>query len=212
MAYIYKITNTINNKIYIGATTRSVEKRWYEHIRDSKKEITKNRPFHMAIREFGISNFKVEIIEEVDSLLMDKREEFWINELNTFDDGYNATFGGAGKNSIDYNMVISEYNKVKSVKSVSENLNIDMGYASKILKNHKIEVISSKEQNKDRSKSVLMISESGESMIFESIREAGDYILKIGLATGTLSSVRLHISQCANGDRKTAYKHKWKFN
>ena len=45
MAYIYLITNTINNKVYVGKTELSIGKRFQEHIHDSKKERCKNRPF-----------------------------------------------------------------------------------------------------------------------------------------------------------------------
>jgi hypothetical protein len=38
MPYIYKITNKINNKLYIGKTMLSIEKRWQEHLRDYNKE------------------------------------------------------------------------------------------------------------------------------------------------------------------------------
>ena len=38
MGYIYKITNNINNKVYIGQTKNSVNRRWTEHKRDSKKK------------------------------------------------------------------------------------------------------------------------------------------------------------------------------
>ena len=48
MGYIYKITNLINNKIYIGQTIRDVQIRWKEHLR-SKDEA----PIHKAIRKYG---------------------------------------------------------------------------------------------------------------------------------------------------------------
>ena len=47
MSFIYKITNLINNKIYIGLTTRTVENRWKEHCRHNSQMIDK------AIEEFG---------------------------------------------------------------------------------------------------------------------------------------------------------------
>lgn len=46
MAFIYKITNDVNGKVYIGKTLFSVEKRWKEHFKDSKKERCKNRPLY----------------------------------------------------------------------------------------------------------------------------------------------------------------------
>ena len=57
---IYKITNTINNKIYIGQTTRTLK----ERIADYKKEAIykpNNRPISRAINKYGIENFKLDI-------------------------------------------------------------------------------------------------------------------------------------------------------
>jgi group I intron endonuclease len=63
---IYKITNLINNKIYIGKTIRTVELRWQEHIRDSK---TGKTPLYLAMQKYGINNFKIEIINDnIDSI------------------------------------------------------------------------------------------------------------------------------------------------
>lgn len=48
MAFIYKITNQINNKLYIGKTSlSSVEERFKEHIQDSKKKDAKKDLFMM---------------------------------------------------------------------------------------------------------------------------------------------------------------------
>ena len=44
--FIYKITNKVNNKIYIGKTMTSIENRFQEHIRESRKERTGNRPLY----------------------------------------------------------------------------------------------------------------------------------------------------------------------
>ena len=53
MGFIYKITNTINNKIYIGKTTRTVEKRYKDHLYSSKKS---NCYLHIAMRKYGVEN------------------------------------------------------------------------------------------------------------------------------------------------------------
>ena len=54
MAYIYKIINKINNKIYIGKTTQSIEDRFNQHKNKSKKL---NTHLYNAMRTYGISNF-----------------------------------------------------------------------------------------------------------------------------------------------------------
>ena len=65
MAYIYKIINKKNNKIYIGKTEFSIEKRWKEHLRDSKKNL--DRPLYRAMNKYGIENFDIEQVEKTDS-------------------------------------------------------------------------------------------------------------------------------------------------
>ena len=57
MVGIYKITNTKNNKVYIGKST-DIERRWKEHIRHSKDEFTKEKPaIHKAINKYGVNTF-----------------------------------------------------------------------------------------------------------------------------------------------------------
>ena len=58
---IYKATNIINNKSYIGLTTRTLQERKLEHLRHTK---TENTYFHRAINEYGKDNFLWEIIDE----------------------------------------------------------------------------------------------------------------------------------------------------
>ncbi len=88
---IYKISNDINSKLYIGKTTKPVEVRFKQH-KYSKSAIGN------AIRKYGIEHFKVEVLEECDTLeQLNEREIFWIKELNTkYPNGYNLTDGGEG--------------------------------------------------------------------------------------------------------------------
>ena len=94
MAYIYKITNLINNKLYIGKTSRDIKTRWQEHLRHS--ETLLNIPLYRAINKYGKDNFVIEQIEECDSTIVDEREIFWISFYNTYQEGYNCTLGGEG--------------------------------------------------------------------------------------------------------------------
>ena len=57
IGYIYKITNRLNQKAYIGKTIYTVEERWQEHIRDSKRDRCKDRPLYRAMNKYGIENF-----------------------------------------------------------------------------------------------------------------------------------------------------------
>ena len=66
MGYIYKITNIINQKSYIGLTTRTVEEHWQEHLR-AMQNYKEKRPLYSALYKYGISNFTVETIEEINN-------------------------------------------------------------------------------------------------------------------------------------------------
>ena len=78
MAYIYQITNKINNKIYIGKTEFSIEKRFKEHCRDAFRERNEKRPLYAAIRKYGVENFEISLIEETEH--PEERETYWIEK------------------------------------------------------------------------------------------------------------------------------------
>ena len=78
MSKIYKIINDINDKIYIGKTVFSIDKRFKEHCCDAFKQRNKERPLYKAMREYGIEHFYIELIEECDDNLASDREIYWI--------------------------------------------------------------------------------------------------------------------------------------
>lgn len=104
MAYIYKITNTINEKIYVGQTTGTIEDRWTKHWQEAYA-FRSDTIFARAIRKYGKENFIQEEIEfvELEEDLNDK-EIFWIAELHsTIKDGnYNTSDGGSNSNTYKY--------------------------------------------------------------------------------------------------------------
>jgi hypothetical protein len=89
---IYKATNILNQKFYIGRCVGKVEIREYKHwwYATNKKS---NSPFPNALRKYGRGNFKWEILEECNKSNVGQREIYWINELKPH---YNATLGGDG--------------------------------------------------------------------------------------------------------------------
>lgn len=88
---IYKITNQLNGKIYVGQTKQSIEKRFIQHSKSAT-------PLGRAIQQCGIENFTIEIIERCQiQEQLNGREIFWIRVLNSKQPyGYNATIGGGG--------------------------------------------------------------------------------------------------------------------
>lgn len=205
MAYIYKIINDINNKIYIGKTNRSIEERFKEHCRASERERHEKRPLYSAMNKYGIEHFHVEEIEQCDLSLAEEQEKYWIEYYNSFKNGYNATLGGDGKAYINRDLVIGTYNKVQNQTKVAEILGIHTSTISNILKENNIQIKKSQEIAKENlSKSVAMLDKDTLEIIktFNSIKDA-ERFLKI-----TYSS---HIAKVCDGQRKTFKGYKWKW-
>lgn len=95
MGYIYKITNTINGKIYIGKTERDIQTRWQEHLRHTKS-LSNRLPLYRAISKYGKQNFTIEELEKCDNSILDEREIYWIKKYHSYGQGYNCTAGGEG--------------------------------------------------------------------------------------------------------------------
>ena len=60
MPYIYKITNVLNGKMYIGKTSSTIEERWKEHRHDATRKSKEYRPLYSAIQKYGADNFIIE--------------------------------------------------------------------------------------------------------------------------------------------------------
>lgn len=95
MTGIYKITNMINGKSYIGQSV-DIHRRWRMEIADSNNvnNHSYDYPLMKAFRKYGIDNFKFEIIEECNNEELNQRETYWIDYFDTFFHGYNQTLGG----------------------------------------------------------------------------------------------------------------------
>lgn len=206
MAYIYKITNDVNQKIYIGKTEFSIEKRFKEHCRDCKRERLEKRPLYVAMREYGIEHFHIELIEETNE--PEKREKYWIKYYHSYIgdekcNGYNATLGGDGKKYIDYDLVVETYKKVKNVTETAKLLNISPDSVSNILHIKNVQVLSSSIVVQEKyGKRVAQIDLTTNTVvqIFNSYAEADKYFN---------DGDRRHIGDVCNGKRKTAHGYGW---
>ena len=86
---IYKITNKLNNKCYIGQTSETLEKRVKRHFGYQCKE--NDTKFYRAIRKYGKDNFCFEQIDESDNQdELDEKEVYWIHFYDSVNNGYNS--------------------------------------------------------------------------------------------------------------------------
>lgn len=94
---IYKITNKLNNKIYIGKS-KNIGYRWCVHKCPSTQESEFQSPIYKAMKKYGNDNFTIEILETCSIEELDEKERFYIElyRSQAKDIGYNIKPGGEG--------------------------------------------------------------------------------------------------------------------
>ena len=148
MAYIYKITNLINSKVYIGKTSRTIEERFQEHLQSKNRIEYEKRPLYEAINKYGAENFIVEEIENVkNDDIASEREIYWINYYRSyigFNDcnGYNATLGGDSKRYYNYFEIAKKYTELKNERKTAKFFNCDIQTVRKACKENNIKMLS----------------------------------------------------------------------
>ena len=206
MAYIYKITNNINNKIYIGKTDFSLDKRFKQHCKSAFKPSLERRPLYEAMRKYGIDNFSICLIEETNE--PEERERFWIEQTQSFKNGYNATLGGDGRKYLDYDVLVATYLETKSVAKTAEICQCDDHHLSDILKSRGVYVLTQQEVNiRNNGKCVNQYDlQNNYIQTFPSLGEAARVVVPNN------KGAKIHIGEVCNGKRKTAYGYKWSFS
>ena len=190
----------------------TIEERWKEHCHDCKKERCKNRPLYRAMKKYGTDAFEIEQIEECDTSILAEREIYWIDHFGTYHNGYNATKGGDGTPFIDYDIVVKTYQTVQNQKETAKILGISVDTVRKILRNEQIQIISSKDiQREKRGHAIEMLSMSGEYICtFSCCRDALRYLFNTD-NTDRVAYASSHIKEVCQGKRKSAYKYKWRY-
>lgn len=95
---VYRITNNLNGKCYVGITTNGLSRRWKEHLAPSKRTLRATRPLYAAFLKYGSDNFSIAEVATASSVEELKAlERRYIAEFGTFaPGGYNLTIGGDG--------------------------------------------------------------------------------------------------------------------
>lgn len=132
---IYKTTNLINNKFYIG-----------KDAKNTKSYLGSGKVLKQAIQKYGKENFKKEILEYCTDLEhLDEREIYWIDKYNALEVGYNLTEGGTGGDTWTGNTLETHWNvgrtpwnkgvpltkeHIDKIKNTINNLNLGANKAS----------------------------------------------------------------------------------
>lgn len=153
---IYIIQNILNKKLYVGSSV-NVNSRLSQHKHQLKKKIHPNQKLQNAVNKYSLHNFKFSILEPVNDIdsLKDK-ERFWIDSLNSRDDGYNIT--------------VDTYCPARELSCLPE-------YKQKVSKVHKGKIISEEQKlmahlvNKQRFAPIYLINPFGEKIKIHGIRK-----------------------------------------
>lgn len=201
---IYKITNDINNKIYVGKTSNTLEQRFKEHCVDCQKREEEKRPLYSAMKKYGIEHFKISLIEECPiEEEEDEREIFWISYYKGYEDGYNATLGGEGKIIYSREEIISLLHQGKTTKEICDKLGCckdtiyNVAKSFNILLNIKDNELCQKMKSSRQRVYQLDKNTNTNKIIqeFDSYALAAKWLIKNRYAKGAESGIRSHIGE-----------------
>lgn len=193
MIGIYKITNNINGKCYIGQSI-DIQRRWEEHLYKNSHCLL----LKYALHKYGVNNFTFEVIEECQPEDLNNREIYWIKYYNSFgDNGYNLTAGGGGTLKYNLESIYEDFQKTGSLEKTSKNIGCHIGTVRRVLREYGInlhEQSDAKPVEKIHPQTLQVIKQ------YTSIQEAAD---DVGVN-------RSAITLALNGTNKSAAGYFWK--
>lgn len=136
---IYRITNIINSKVYIGQTIMGIKLRFQDHISSFRRGRANCYKLYRAFAKYGIENFKIETIEECPKDRLNEREKYWINFYNSTKTGYNVSIGGNVTRTsklIDEDKVLELFNNGITAVKIAKILHVNNYKVSDVLKKH----------------------------------------------------------------------------
>lgn len=206
MGYIYKVTNQVNGKVYIGKTSWDVNVRWNAHVSTSFNDKCREHKFkfHNAIRKYGKDSFVVEVLEEVDDTEIATREQYWIEFYNSIKNGYNTTLGGEGSMRYSDEFIVECWKSGMTYAQISKLVGISRNTLSARCKK-----LFSEEERLDRKRNNLKKANGTE--VFQYDRQ-WNYIMSYpSVQDATRITGIHHIDQVARGKRNHAGGYFWSY-
>lgn len=160
---VYKITNKINNKVYIGITSKGISARWKEHLYSAEHE----SPFklHRAIHKYGKENFTVELIDFCNSWEeLTEKEKHYISlyKSNCDEFGYNMTEGGDGTIGKEVSDETKDKIRQKAIgRQVSDETRKKLSEAGKIITEKRLAYWNSKNINAANRIAIIQYTKEG---------------------------------------------------
>lgn len=210
MAYIYKITNKLNNKIYIGQTIRTVEKRWKQHLYCYER-LNSNNYLYNAMKKHGVENFTIEELEECKDEDRFKRETCYIIKYNSmYPNGYNLILS---QNSSDYpleliELMLNDWDNGFCFNEIAKKWKLNEKTVSEYLKKHGI----SEEQILKRKADIVQIHCSKKVYHYTINGILIDEWWSASEVERVLNLNRATISKCCTGKILTAFGDIWLYD
>ena len=205
MGFIYIIKNFINNKVYIGQTSRNIEIRWKEHLRHCTSQ---DQPLYKAMVKYGKEKFYIQCLEECPDSILNEREKYWIDYFDSYNNGYNATLGGQDNFTMTskveqvLNLWYNKYTVNKIVEETGLNVETVRSYLNKNGVTHEdIRVRANKAIGKSRSKAILQYDLDGN--FIKEWSSSMEVERELSISHGNIGSV-------CTGKRKSAGGFIWK--
>lgn len=218
---IYKITNIINNKCYIGQSV-NLKSRIKSHKSMIKHNNEDNNHLRKATIKYGHNNFKIEIIKYCNEQELDYWERYFINLFKSYDEkyGYNIELGGSTHKHLSKEQIRKMTNTKKGKLKGKEN----PFYGRKHTIETKKKISDKNKGNKfciGRYMSQETRSKIGNANRYNRTKKIncydmnGNFIkqyISVGEAKRQLKvKSSSFIANCARGNRKSAYGYKWKY-
>lgn len=166
------------------------------------------------MKKYGVEHFNISVLEVCDSIELSEREQYWIEQYNSYYDGYNATFGGDGTILYDYDEIKTLLQNGKTTQEICSIIGCGPDTVRLVAKNNNILITQPKNsltyQLEQAKKRVGQYDLQGNKIQeFESYISAAHWLVEQGIAK-TAKGARPHISHVCSGQRKSAYGYIWK--
>lgn len=219
--FIYIIKNTINEKVYIGQTSRTIEARWNQHKAAALRGENQGIILYNAMRKYGVENFYISELEKVDIKKLNEREIYWIKFYNSQSpNGYNIRAGGEDSGRKEVYKIDLITNKILecygSAMAAAEANDIDLSLLTKVCRGEKgscggFKWIYSEDYLKSFNNNEINIK----SFKINQINPTNNEVIKtwdsVKQASEELHIDSTGITHCLSGRYKTSGGFKWSY-